>query len=295
MDDTLEHSGTDNLPDEIERGEADLPPFCEDGCGQRVTPGLVFGKPRRYIRGHGPQAKGQNRPKTAALPPGQSPSLDELKAVSDGKGKPEGDRAPGKPKGRGKGRARPKTNADVPPFRAGPIAAGMNKLYARTGKIVQVLDPEVGGAIISVTRKESADDVTVGEAWEELAKTNPRIRAFLLKMIQGGTWGQLIMAHAPIFLAVIMKDGIRKHIPFMKLIEAMLSDDEATGEASPISTAMGGMTEADVAQAMQFAQGLMGQMGIDLARGMSNGQRETVPGDVVASYPEGARPEGEAA
>lgn len=288
MDDTtLEHEGTDTLPDPPEDG---LPPFCEDGCGERVTPGLVFGKPRRYIRGHGPQAKGNARPKTTALPSGHSPSLDELKAASDGKGQAEGDRAPGKPKGRGKGRARPKTNADVPPFRAGPIAAGMNKLYARAGKIVKVLDPEIGGAIISTTRKESDDDVTVGEAWEELAKTNPRIRAALLKMIQGGAWGQLIMAHAPIFLAVAMKDGIRKHIPFMKLIEAMLAEDDQ-GEASPISTAMGGMTPEDMQDAMTFAQGLMSQMGMGVMfRNVPNGQRAAQPGDLVASYPEGTVP-----
>ncbi len=274
----------DTLNPEAPEVDADLPPFCEDGCGERVTPGLVFGKPRRYIRGHGPQAKGQKATasKPTALPSGTSPSLDDLKANAGDKAKPEDDRAPGKTKGRGRGRTKPRPKADVPPFRAGPIAAGMNKLYARTGKIVQVLDPDIGGAIIAVTRKESDDDVTVGEAWEELAKTNPRIRAFLLQMIQGGAWGQLIMAHAPILLAVIMKDGIRKHIPFMKLIEAMLSDDDATGETSPISTAMGGMTEADVQRAMGFAQGLMEQMGMGMAfRTVPSGQRQTVPGDVV--------------
>lgn len=272
-------------PPEAEREdvETDLP-LCACGCGEPVTAGLVFGKPRKYIRGHGPQAKMGTKPHVSALPPGQSPSLDDLKANAGDKATAEGDRAPGKPGKGGKRARRPKTEASVPPFRAGPIATGMNKLYARTGKIVKVMDPVIGEAIISTTRKESDDDVTVGEAWEELAKTNPRIRAFLLKMIQGGAWGQLIMAHAPIFLAVIMKDGIRKHIPFMKLIEAVLSDDETTGEQSPVSAAMGGMTPADMEQAMNFAQGMMAQMGFGLGQrgaAVPNGVRATVPGETV--------------
>lgn len=275
-------------PPEVDHVEL---PLCECGCGKPVTPGLVFGRPRRYIRGHGTQAKTGTKPHQAAPPPGKTPSLDELKAAAGDKATAEGDRAPGKSKA-GKRSRRPKDEGQVPPFRAGPIAAGMNKLYARTGKIVKVMDPAIGEAILSTTRKEADDDVTVGEAWEELAKTNPRIRAALLKLIQGGAWGQLIMAHAPIFLAIVMKDGIRKHIPFMKLIEAVLSDDESTGEASPVSAAMGGMTAEDAAQAMQFAQGLMDQMGFGMARGMMpnvNGQRAaTVPGELIEEGPEAA-------
>lgn len=271
--------------DPPEADETELP-LCECGCGGQVTGGLVFGRPRRYIRGHGPQAKTGTKPHQPAPPVGTTPSLDELKASAGDKAKAEDDRAPGKgtKAKRTRGR-RPKDEGQVPPFRAGPIATGMNKMYARAGKIVKVMDPAIGEAILSTTRKEAEDDVTVGEAWEELAKTNPRIRAALLKMIQGGAWGQLIMAHAPIFLAVIMKDGIRKHIPFMKLIEAILSEDD-TGEPSSVSVMMGGLTPEDAAQAMEFAQGLMSQMGFGMmARGPMpnmNGQRAaTVPGEVV--------------
>lgn len=268
--------------DPPEAADTELP-FCECGCGERVTGGLVFGKPRRYIRGHGPQAKTGTKPHQAAPPPGTTPSLDELKAAAGDKATAEDDRAPGKGKNKRTRSRRPKTEASVPPFRAGPIAAGMNKMYARAGKIVKVMDPAIGEAILSTTRKEAEDDVTVGEAWEELAKTNPRIRAALLKMIQGGAWGQLIMAHAPIFLAVIMKDGIRKHIPFMKLIEAILSEDDTTGEPSEVSVMMGGLTPEDAAQAMEFAQGLMSQMGFGMMGRMPmNSQRPaTVPGEVV--------------
>lgn len=239
--------------------ETDLPPFCADGCGQRVTPGLVFGKPRKYIRGHGPQAKGQTQAKAPASPRTVPPSVDELKDGAPGADSGE-DRAPGAgakpPKGsRAKGKREP---VDVPPFRAGPIATGMNKLYARTGKILRVMDPDIGNAVLASTRKESEDDVTVGEAWEELARVNPRIRATLLKMIQGGAWGQLMMAHAPIILAILMKDAIRKRIPMFRLVSALFdADDDGTSAGSDFT---GGMNGGDMAQAMAMAQDLVGQM-----------------------------------
>jgi hypothetical protein len=160
----------------------------------------------------------------------------------------------------------------------------MNKLYAKAGKIIKVMDPEIGNAILSVTRKESDDDVTVGEAWEEIARTNPRIRMFLLKMIAGGAWTQLLMAHAPILLAVVMKDQVRKHIPFMRLVSALLEDDE-DGTPSDISEAFGGLTPDDAEQMANFAQTMatqMGMGGVDMGRlitGLNVGRR-VVPGNV---------------
>lgn len=179
------------------------------------------------------------------------PSLDEIKAA---KTQREDDAPPLKPKRTRK----PKEKAPVRdvPFKAGVIAKGMNRMYLRAGKILRVWDDEIGNAVIECTRKETADDVTVGEAWEELAKTNPRVRAFLMKMLVGGAYGQLFMAHMPIFLAIIMKDSIRRHIPFGDLIGASLSDDEP-GHPSQISEMLGGITEDDVAQMMPLVQQFM--------------------------------------
>lgn len=139
----------------------------------------------------------------------------------------------------------------VPRWKAGVIAKGMTKLYKRTGKIIRAMDRDIGIAVI-----ECAEDC--GEAWDDIARQNPRIRAFLLKMITGGSWASLIWAHAPIFMAVIMKDGIRKHIPFMKLIESLLETD-ADG-TSEVSDALGGLQPGDVQQMMGVAQGLMANM-----------------------------------
>lgn len=225
-----------------------------------------------------------------SAPPGP-PSIEQLRAKAAVKEAQTPDRPPGAVRdGRGKPRV-PKPPVDVPPFRAGPIAKGVNKLYVKIGKIVRIGDPDVGNAIIACTRKAlirnddgalvpDPDDVTVGEAWEELAKTNPRIRAFLLKLISGGAWTALFMAHAPIFLAVVMKDGIRQRIPFGRLIGALLVDDDgqeyedfdddgqdgeqefAPGFSRPsdLSAMLGGLTPDDMAQMSTMFGGLMTQM-----------------------------------
>lgn len=230
---------------------------------------------------------GEVRPKKS---PGRggvkaSPSLEDLKASQSQQYKDTGvytapdkgektDRSPVQSFQRRhrKGNDKPDKPAKViPPYREGVIAKGVNKLYAKIGRFVRVMDHDIGTAIIESTRKESDDDVTVGEAWDELARTNPRIRAFLMKLLVGGAWGQVMWAHAPIFLAIAMKEGISKHIPFMGLVEAALGDDE-DGTPSDISQAMGGMTSEDMGAMMNMAQGMMAQMGMNLPRSASTGR-----------------------
>lgn len=213
---------------------------------------------------------------------GESPSLEMLKSE---KVKREEDRAPGKPaktRRSSRGKVRPDPGP-VPVYRAGVIAKGMNGLYAKIGRIIRAMDYDIGQAVIASTRKESEDDTTVGEAWDELARTNPRIRRFLMKMITGGAYTQLFMAHMPIFLAIIMKDSIRKHIPMGNLLQSVLGDDD--GAPSEFSDAFGGMTPEDGQQVMNQAMGFMENMGIDLGAMFSgrggNPVRATVPGEVV--------------
>lgn len=223
------------------------------------------------------RATGERRPKKRAGRSGlpskddsaDPASLEDLVAAPARKSEP--DRAPGRvkepqPRRRGRAPKPPKPEPEVPPFRAGPIAKGVNKLYLRAGKIVRAIDPEIGTAIIAITRKESDDDVTVGEAWEELAKVNPRIRAVLLRLITGGAWGQLLMAHMPILIAILMKERIRSRIPFMGLMGSMLDDDaDELSYADPAPTGgMGGLfaglTQDDLNQAMNMFGSMMPNM-----------------------------------
>ena len=217
-------------------------------------------------------ADGTRRPKKTAGRPRKSPALEELKTQKDqetaaaGPDKP-GDRAPSarrirRSKGAGAG---DKPAAPVPQFREGVIAKGINRLYRRGGKLVRVMDADVGQALIDITKKDDEDDVTVGEAWEELARTNPRIRAFLMKIIAGGAVGQLFACHAPVLLAILMKDAIRRRLPFMKLMEAFLTpdtEDGGDGTAPADGTPLEGLQMPDMEQMMamarQFAEQAMG-------------------------------------
>lgn len=224
--------------------------------------------------------KTAGRPKADQDAPEQGTPEDvrSLPPVERGK-----DREPGTGIVKGKAR-RVKEPEDIPAFRAGPIAKGMNRLYLKTGKLVRGFDPEVGQAIIDSTKKESEDDVTVGEAWEELARVNPRIRKFLTKLITGGAWGQLFMAHAPILLAVVMKPAIISHIPFAKVIESMAEaeDDTAPGEGA----LPGGMTAADAGEAFAFAQAQAEKMGFSISPEMMQQAAQMI------GVPNGAVPAG---
>lgn len=233
--------------------------------------------------------------------PRKSPSVDELKArreerATESDSAPE-DREPDDKK-RGKilsfgKKDKEEDKRPVPQYHEGQIARGVNKLYRKAGKIIRAWDAEIGAAVIEATKKEDADDVTVGEAWEELARTNVRIRRFWLKMIQGGAWGGVFLAHAPILMAVVMKDGVRKYIPFMGIIESMAEPDDDTpaGEGG----LPGGMTADDVKEASRLAQEQMAKMGFSvspemakMAEGMFGG-RVTGPADTGAPDSGGSR------
>lgn len=185
----------------------------------------------------------------------------------------EPDRAPDR---RGRKNRKPekvREEVSAPPFRAGPIAKGMNGLYKKAGKIIRFVDPDVGNAVIACTRKLDEDDVTVGEAWEELARTNPRVRAFLLKLLTGGATMQLFVAHLPILMAILMKDSIRSKIPFMGAVTSLMSDeDDEPQDLAPggLEDLMSGLTQEDLAGMMNLANGLMGGMAGNLGR---NGTR----------------------
>jgi hypothetical protein len=215
---------------------------------------------------------GERRPKKTAGRPRKSPGLDDLKAAAAAKSaeqaeagavaEPAGDRAPVTARRKRRGPAKPgvpDSGGATPQHRPGQISKGVNKLYRRAGKIVTAMDADIGAAIIAATRNTAEDDEpddSVGGAWEEVCRTNPRIRRFVLKLIAGGAWGQLVMAHLPILLAILMKDAISRHIPFMKLLTALAEPDEDGKEAGGLAGLMAGMTPEDMQQVMAMAKGM---------------------------------------
>jgi hypothetical protein len=207
---------------------------------------------------------GEPRPKRAAGRPRKPPTVDELREQAPAAAaEPPGDRAPALVKRSRRGKDAPQAQAEpVPQFREGQIARGVNQLYRKAGKIIRVADPEIGTAIIESTRKEAEDDVTVGDAWEELARANVRIRRFVMKALAGGAWGQLVMAHAPIAMAVLMKPAILRLIPFARVVEAVAEPDEDTPEGE--GGLPGGMTAGDAQQMADLAQAQFAKMGLQV-------------------------------
>lgn len=177
-------------------------------------------------------------------------------------------RAEDRPPGAGKGGGRPAPSAAPPMPRGGVIAAGVNKLYRRAGKILRAMDADLGQALIECTRKDpdEPDELTVGEAWENLCKANPRIRAFAMRAISGGAWGDLVMAHAPIGIALLMKPWVQRMLPLGQLVESMAEPDDDTPDGE--GGLPGGMTVADFDQmrdvAEQQARKMAAKMGISV-------------------------------
>lgn len=209
----------------------------------------------------------------------------------------EPDRVPGRVKPEEPRARRARVRVDKPepeplaPFRAGPIAKGVNRLYRKGGKILKIWDAEIGQALIECTRRDidpetdepDPEDTTVGEAWEEIAKVNPRIRRVLMKLIEGGAWGALFMAHAPILIAILTKESVLRRLPLTRLFAALADDGdgEDTGGAPDLGGLLASLTPEDMAQAAaMFTQ---------FAPGMGGAVPGTAPGFMTDAYRSAAR------
>lgn len=201
-------------------------------------------------------ATGQPRPKLRPGRPRKPPTAEELAAAPPIGRDP--DRPPEPPKGRlPRSPKEPDDRPDPAMPRAGTIADGVNRLYRRAGKILRALDYDIGQAVIECTRAEDEDDITVGEAWERLCKANPRIRRFILSCIAGGAYGDLVVAHLPIGMAIVMKPWFQRN--FMgRLVESMAEPDEDSAEGE--GGLPGGMTAADADEMRATAESQMRKM-----------------------------------
>lgn len=241
---------------------------------------------------------GTVRPKVRAGRPRRTQkSLDELKqekeqsAAQAPQEAPAGDRAPTESRSRFKSsKARQDEPKSYPQFREGVIEKGINRLYRKAGKIAKVWDPSVGQALIDITRAEDPDDITVGKAWEEVARTNPRIRKFLLKLIKGGNWGALLWAHMPVLLALFMKYRLGERMPMGNLMEAFLTPDDQDGapaDGSPLDGLLpqdAGQMANLMAMAEQMAANMMGGQRAPNGTGRTPQPPVTVPGEVLDPF-----------
>lgn len=89
---------------------------------------------------------------------------------------------------------RPYGNTPAMP-KAGLITEKVASLYVMIGMGVMMKD-EVCGTAIMESAEEAAKSI------EALAKANPKVRKYVLMMLETGAWSGVLMAHAPIMMAV---------------------------------------------------------------------------------------------
>jgi hypothetical protein len=102
------------------------------------------------------------------------------------------------------GEKKPRRTAELKPMPRGGLKPALAQMYTGLGIAVMPFDPSCGRVII-----ENADKCA--ESLDELAKTNPAVRNVLISLVTTSAWGAVIMAHAPILMAVMMH-----HVPFLR-------------------------------------------------------------------------------
>lgn len=101
---------------------------------------------------------------------------------------PKGEPKPAAPKDKLSEKVVPKNKVDI-------LSVSLPGMYSTLGAFVCMVDVPCGTAII-----ESADDCA--KSLIEVAKNNPKVANALLKLMEGGAWGGVIVAHAPIIMAI---------------------------------------------------------------------------------------------
>jgi hypothetical protein len=273
-----------------------------------TDPAAALAAQMREMAGPAAAPAADDPPKRPRGRPRKPPSVDDLKGV-DGSAVDEGslsaggdatpiapppaDRPPDEGKRRYTKRAASVSRETAPPYKAGLITTVVNRIYRQAGKVVRAMDADIGTAIIESARNSAAPDEpddSVGAAWDELARTNPRVRAFLMKAITGSALMQLVIAHAPIGMAIVMKPAIMRRIPFQRLVTSMAEPDDGAGPGE--GGLPGGMTAADVRQMQELAAQQMGRMGMQVSEetmaamaAMANGGSSPEPPGVSRETP----------
>src|SRR3546814_416887 len=119
-----------------------------------------------------------------------------------------------------------KVRRPTPPMPRKGLAGPLTNMDTGLGMTVSMIDKQCGMAIV-----ESAEDCA--QAWEDLAKTNPKVRRALLMLLETSDVTKIVIAHAPIMMAVMVH-----HMPLvreqqMRLIEVFANtggNDEEEGE-----------------------------------------------------------------
>lgn len=76
-------------------------------------------------------------------------------------------------------------------------------VYATLGKFADPFHARLAGALVT-----NADDCAA--AWVQLANSNVGVRRMILRLTEGGDWGNVVWAHLPLFMAAIPENTLEK-------------------------------------------------------------------------------------
>lgn len=115
----------------------------------------------------------------------------------------------------------PRVRAAAAPKRGrGTVLQGqLEKFYGTLGAVIVPFDAVCGTAIV-----ENAADMAA--SLDALARSNPKVKAVLEKMMSTSAWGMVIAAHAPIVMTVASH-----HVPVLReRMETIAATMEQAGQ-----------------------------------------------------------------
>jgi len=97
-----------------------------------------------------------------------------------------------------------KEKKSAPPMPRGGLRQPLEDLYTGLGMMLIPFDPSCGKVIIEAAPR-------CAETLDDLAKTNPAVRRILISLVTTSALGAVVMAHAPIIMAIAMH-----HVPALR-------------------------------------------------------------------------------
>lgn len=104
--------------------------------------------------------------------------------------------------------------------------------YHAIGNMARIFHPKFAEAMHMQARECAI-------AWFGLAENNDTVRRYILMFIEGGDWGKVFAAHAPIFMAVIPQSVLERF--FLKGMGAFAANFGQTQDMSEMNDAFAAM------------------------------------------------------
>jgi hypothetical protein len=118
----------------------------------------------------------------------------------------------------------PDDSEKITDYRPGILVKPLRDLYVTVGTLVLPFNQPVGTAFI-----QNAEPCA--KALDNAAKTDKQIRRVLMLLVQGSVWGEIIIAHMPIMmaLAVTLVPSVRSSL------NAVQSEEDNSETVNPVS------------------------------------------------------------